>query len=197
MLGSRMAQGSDVIARVSTQFRMRPPFTRLSDRIPWVLWDTLSDESFSPKQTDGELMVLMCLRHGTPEEVRSFGGEPAVIFSRMLEDSAGTENHLVPDYFNGLVTQGAFLNRCRQMTWRTCGIVCASTPHICLSRPGGGAVMRAPQTRDWHLWGDGAPTRGNRTSQRSSTSTSRSTRRSTPEHSRMGIPSGKLRHCKC
>ena len=94
LLGSRMAQGSDVIARVSTQFRMRPPFTRLWDRIPRVLWDTLSDESFSPRQTDGELMVLMCLRHGTPEEARRFGGEPAVIFSRIL-------------YFNSLATAAA------------------------------------------------------------------------------------------
>ena len=30
-----------------------------------------------PRQTDGELLVLMCLRHGTEEEGRKLGGEPA------------------------------------------------------------------------------------------------------------------------
>ena len=45
------------MARVSTKFLTRPPYTRLWDRIPRVLWDTLADESFSPRQTDGELLV--------------------------------------------------------------------------------------------------------------------------------------------
>ena len=53
-------------------------FSRLWDRIPRVLWDTLADESFSPRQTDGELLVLMCLHHGTAEEGRQLGGEPAI-----------------------------------------------------------------------------------------------------------------------
>ena len=66
-----------IMARVSTKFLLRPPYTRLWDRIPRVLWDTLADESFSPRQTDGELLVLMCLRHGTAEEGRKLGGEPA------------------------------------------------------------------------------------------------------------------------
>ena len=41
------------MARLSTQFLLRPPYTRLWDRIPRVLWDTLADESISPRQTDG------------------------------------------------------------------------------------------------------------------------------------------------
>ena len=68
------------MARVSTMFLLRPPYTRLWDRIPRVLWDTLADESFSP-----ELLVLMCLRHGTEEEGRKLGGEPAVRFAQLLE----------------------------------------------------------------------------------------------------------------
>ena len=63
-------------------------------------------------------MVLMRLRHGTPEEVRRFGGEPAVILYRMLED---TDRRTT--WFRRTIStawsqqrQGAFLNRCRQMT---------------------------------------------------------------------------------
>ena len=74
-----------IMARVSTKFLMRPPYTRLCDRIPILLWDTLADESFSPRQTDGELLVLMCLRQGTEEEGRKLGGEPAIRFSQLLE----------------------------------------------------------------------------------------------------------------
>ena len=37
------------MARVSTNFLLRPPHTRLWDRIPRILWDTLADESFSPR----------------------------------------------------------------------------------------------------------------------------------------------------
>ena len=61
------------MARISTQFLLRPPYTRLWDRIPRVLWDTLADESISPRQTDGELLVLMCLRHAMAEE----GSQPS------------------------------------------------------------------------------------------------------------------------
>ena len=99
------------MARVSTQFLLRPPYTRLWDRIPRVLWDTLADESISPRQTDGELLVLMCLRHGTAEEGRQLGGEPALRFAQLLEllgipvDQA---DQVVPtDYFNGLVASAA------------------------------------------------------------------------------------------
>ena len=99
------------MARVSTKLLLRPPYTRLWDRIPRVLWDTLADESFSPRQTDGELLVLMCLRHGTAEEGRKLGGEPAVRFAQLLELSGvpvGQDDQVVPtDYFNGLVASAA------------------------------------------------------------------------------------------
>ena len=65
----------------------------------------------SPRQTDGELLVLMCLRHGTAEEGRQLGGEPALRFAQLLEllgipvDQA---DQVVPtDYFNGLVASAA------------------------------------------------------------------------------------------
>ena len=70
-------------------------------------WDTLADESFSPRQTDGELLVLMCLRHGTEEDGRKLGGEPAIRFAQLLQLSGipvGQDDQVVPtDYFNGLV----------------------------------------------------------------------------------------------
>ena len=90
--------------RVSTKFLLRPPYTRLWDRIPRVLWDTLADESFFPRQTDGELLVLMCLRHGTAEE-EAAGRGAAVRFAQILELSGipvGQDDQVVPtDYFNG------------------------------------------------------------------------------------------------
>ena len=95
------------MARVSTKFLMRPPYTRVWDRIPRVLWDTLADESFSPRQTDRKLLVLMCLRQGTEEEGRKLGGEPAIRFAQLLEllgIPVGQDDQVVPtDYFNGLV----------------------------------------------------------------------------------------------
>ena len=97
----------------ATKFLMRPPYTRLWDRIPRVLWDTLADESFSPRQTDGELLVLMRLRRGTEEEGRKLGGEPAIRFSHLLEllgIPVGQDAHMVPtDYFNG---QAGFPSLC-------------------------------------------------------------------------------------
>ena len=93
------------------QFLLRPPYTRLWDRNPRVLWDTLADESISPRQTDGQLLVLMCLRHGTAEEGRQLGGEPALRFAQLLELSGipvDQADQVVPtDYFNGLVASAA------------------------------------------------------------------------------------------
>ena len=72
--------------------------------------DTLADESISPRQTDGELLVLMCLRHGTAEEGRQLGGEP-LRFAQLLELShipVNQADQVVPtDYFNGLVASAA------------------------------------------------------------------------------------------
>ena len=86
-----------IMARVSTKFLLRPPYTRLWDRIPRVLWDTLADESFSPRQTDGELLVLMCLRQGTEEEGRKLGGEPASPAPGTLGHSGRTRRPSGPD----------------------------------------------------------------------------------------------------
>ena len=87
------------MARVSTKFLLRPPYTRLWDRIPRVLWDTLADESFSPRQTDGELLVLMCLRHGTAEE-----GTQLLELLGIPVGQDDQDDQVVPtDYFNGLV----------------------------------------------------------------------------------------------
>ena len=94
-----------IMARVSTKFLLRPPYTRLWDRIPRVLWDTLADESFSPRQRNGELLVLICLQK------RKLGGEPAIRFAQLLELSGipvGQDDQVVPtDYFNGLAASAA------------------------------------------------------------------------------------------
>ena len=98
------------MARVSTQF---PPYTRLWDRIPKILWDTLADESISPRQTDGELLVLMCLRHGTAEEgAAGRGAGPPIRSAPELLELLGIPvdqaDQVVPtDYFNGLVASAA------------------------------------------------------------------------------------------
>ena len=94
------------MARVSTQFLLRPPYTRLWDRIPRVLWDTLADESISPRQTDGELLVLMCLRHGTAGEGRQLGA-PIRSTPGTLGHSGGPGGPSGTDgYFNGLAAAG-------------------------------------------------------------------------------------------
>ena len=93
---------------------------------------TLADESFSPRQTDGELLVLMCLRHGTAEEGRQLGGEPAIRFAQLLELSGipvGQVDQVVPtDYFNGLVASAASL--CPRGTWLTFGIAYGSSSRL-------------------------------------------------------------------
>ena len=49
-------------APVSQQFKFRTPFTRRWDSLPRHVYDTLVDEGFSPRQSDGELLALFCLR---------------------------------------------------------------------------------------------------------------------------------------
>ena len=49
-------------ALVSQQFKFRTPFTRRWDTLPRHVYDTLVDEGFSPRQSDGELLALFCLR---------------------------------------------------------------------------------------------------------------------------------------
>ena len=79
------------------------------DRTSRVLWDTLADESISPRQTDGELLVLMCLRHGTAQ--KETAGRGALRFAQLLELSSvpvDQADQVVPtDYFNGLVASAA------------------------------------------------------------------------------------------
>ena len=88
------------MARVSTQFLLRPPYTRLWDRISRVLWDTLADESISPRQTDGELLVLMCLRHGGGEAAGRGAGPPIRSAPGTLGHSGGPGG---PSGTNGLL----------------------------------------------------------------------------------------------
>ena len=119
------------MARVSTQFLLRPPYTRLWDRIPRVLWDTLPDESISPRQTDGELLVLMCLRHGTAEEGRQLrrGASPPICSPGTLGHSGGPGR---PSSTDGLLQRpGGVGGRqapppppslCPRGTWPTFGI---------------------------------------------------------------------------
>ena len=99
------------------------------DRIPRVLCDTLADESISSRQTDGELLVLMCLRHGTAEEGRQLGGEPALRFAQLLELSTRRTKW----YQRTTSTawwrrrRAGFPSLCPRGTWPTFGIAYGSS----------------------------------------------------------------------
>jgi hypothetical protein len=50
------------LSRISREFQHRPPYTRGWDVLGRHLYDTLVDEGFSPRQSDGELLAGLCLR---------------------------------------------------------------------------------------------------------------------------------------
>eukprot|EP00435_Cladocopium_sp_Y103_P032093 s2216_g8.t1 len=54
--------------RPSVSFSLRPPYTRGWDGLAQHLYDALVDMGYSPRQTDGELLVLFCLRMRHPPE---------------------------------------------------------------------------------------------------------------------------------
>ena len=88
--------------------------------------DTLADESFSPRQTDGELLVLMCLRQGTEEEGRKLGGEPAIRFSQLLE-LLGQDARRNTSTAWWRRRQAGFPSLCPRRTWPTCGTAYGSS----------------------------------------------------------------------
>ena len=99
-----------IMARVSTKFLLRPPYTRLWDRIPRVLWDTLADESFSPRQTHGERWsdVPAPWHGGGGEEAGRGAGSPLRPAPEISGIPVGQDDQVVPtDHFNGLVASAA------------------------------------------------------------------------------------------
>ena len=57
----------------SEAFLNRTPYCRAWDSLPRHIFDTLVDEGFSPRQTDGELLVVARLRVGTRTSPWSWG----------------------------------------------------------------------------------------------------------------------------
>ena len=50
----------------SEAFLNRTPYCRAWDSLPRHIFDTLVDEGFSTRQSDGELLAVACLRVGSP-----------------------------------------------------------------------------------------------------------------------------------
>ena len=94
----------------SEAFLNRTPYCRAWDSLPRHIFDTLVDEGFSPRQTDGELLAVGCLRVGNPDESLELGGQPAAVFSPLVwgYDPNDPDIHMVPeDYLMALVAAAA------------------------------------------------------------------------------------------
>ena len=65
-------------------FLNRTPYCRAWDSLPRHIFDTLMDEGFSTRQSDGELLAVACLRVGNPDESLELGGQPAAVFSPLV-----------------------------------------------------------------------------------------------------------------
>ena len=57
----------------SEAFLNRTPYCRAWDSLPRHIFDTLVDEGFSTRQTDGELLAVACLRVGNPTSPSNLG----------------------------------------------------------------------------------------------------------------------------
>ena len=95
------------LSRISREFQHRPPYTRGWDVLGRHLYDTLVDEGFSPRQSDGELLAGLCLR-------RRFWPDTPMRFTCPLErlhhlfmdpeEPGIRKGDLIPtDYFVGLI----------------------------------------------------------------------------------------------
>ena len=93
-------------APVSQQFKFRTPFTRRWDTLPRHVYDTLVDEGFSPRQSDGELLALFCLRpRSHPDIDREFVIEGPRV-SHLFQDpdsKLATAQFIHSDYLVDLV----------------------------------------------------------------------------------------------
>ena len=58
-----------MVTRPSLSFRMRTPYTRCWDVAPQHVYDTLVEEGYSPRQSEGELLALRCLKVRMPPEL--------------------------------------------------------------------------------------------------------------------------------
>ena len=58
-----------MVTRPSLSFRMRAPYTRCWDVAPQHVYDTLVEEGFSPRRSEGELLALRCLKVRMPPEL--------------------------------------------------------------------------------------------------------------------------------
>lgn len=72
--------------RPSAQFLLRPPYTRRWDSMPQRLYDTLVDTGFSPRQSDGELLVLACLTRHPRQMDPDSPAEPILRYSHLFFD---------------------------------------------------------------------------------------------------------------
>ena len=58
-----------MVTRPSLSFRMRTPYTRCWDVAPQHVYDTLVEEGYSPRQSEGELLALRCFKVRMPPEL--------------------------------------------------------------------------------------------------------------------------------
>ena len=100
----------DAMNFTSEAFLNRTPYCRAWDSLPRHIFDTLVDEGFPPRQTDGELLAVACLRVGNPDESLELGGHPAAAFRPLVwgYDPDDPDIHMVPeDYLMALVAAAA------------------------------------------------------------------------------------------
>eukprot|EP00438_Fugacium_kawagutii_P002013 Skav208930 [mRNA] locus=scaffold787:204648:215139:- [translate_table: standard] len=80
--------------RPSCLFKLRPPYTRRWDTLPQHLYDALVAMGFSPRQSDGELLVLTCFTKQDPPDDPDTLSEPILRFSYLFYDM---ESEVEPD----------------------------------------------------------------------------------------------------
>ena len=95
------------LSRISREFQHRPPYTRGWDVLGRHLYDTLVDEGFSPRQSDGELLAGLCLRRRFwPDTPRRFTCPLERLHHLFMdpEEPGIRKGDLIPtDYFVGLI----------------------------------------------------------------------------------------------
>lgn len=150
-----------MLARPSTQFLLRPPYTRRWDSLPRHLYDALVDAGFSPRQSEGELLVMTCFEKHSVVKDPDDPMEPILRYSHLfydLDSEVQTSDFLLPSSLFKDLLRSAFTRLPQPVSQDIMDITMDELWSLLRSVPGGrpstqlSPVQMAWDALDMQLW---------------------------------------------